>query len=208
MTRTEIWKLKPEKNKLKQALSVLALLLSTLVNATAQEKGIQPNLQCLGQKVSEFAKDPTIIAGVNNYNSSPPDPQKLDRIWPALKPGEIYLDSVINNPSADSMRDWIKRISIQGEGLLMGRNGGLVAATEKTTDFWQGDEAQFLQAITLPAGNIFVQSEMLDESTHLMLIKISTPIYNPRSKHAVGVLVIGFDQFVIDFSEPCKDKDH
>ena len=191
---------------MKQALLVLMVLLSSVVDANEKEASIQPHLQCLGIKVSDFAKDPTIIAGVNNYNSSPPNPQKLDRVWSTLQPGDTYLDSIIENPSADAMREWIKRISIQGEGLLMGRNGGLVAATEKTTDFWQGDEAQFLNAIDLPAGNIYIQSEMLDESTHLMLIKISTPVYNPRSKRAIGVLVIGFDQFVIDFAEPCKSK--
>ncbi|WP_290579548.1 PDC sensor domain-containing protein [Ketobacter sp.] len=186
-------------------LMVLMPPLSAPLFAQMDSLEIQPRLECLGQRVIEFSRDPVIIAGVNNYNTSPPDPHRLDTLWPTLKPGDIYLDAIINHPSAQAMRDWIKRISIQGEGLLIGRNGGLVAATEKTTDFWQGDEAQYLQAIGLPEGKVYVQSEMLDESTHLMLIKISAPIYNPRSTRAIGVLVIGFDQFVIDFSEPCKN---
>lgn len=160
--------------------------------------------KCLGKQVAELASDPLLITSVNNYNTSPPNPQKLDRIWPELRESDSILNNIIFNPSAESMRNWIARISIQGEGLLIGHNGGLVASTEKTTDFWQGDEAQYLRAIHLPLGEVYIQSEMLDESTHLMLIKVSAPIYNPRSRHAIGVLVIGFDQFVIDFIQPCK----
>lgn len=191
---------------MKQAICVFLLLVGSIGQAQEHDANVQPHLKCLSTQVSEFAKDPVIIAGVNNYNSSPPNPQKLDQLWPTLQPGDQYLDGIINNAAANAMREWIKRISIQGEGLLIGRNGGLVAATEKTTDFWQGDEAQFLDAIGLPEDRVYVQAEMLDESTHLMLIKMSSPIYNPRSQQAIGVLVIGFDQFVIDFAEPCKDK--
>ena len=193
-----------ENTILKQVLCAITIVACTLCFAETKNTDIQPQLQCLAKEVSHFATDPIIIAGVNNYNASPSDPQKLDKLWPSLKPGDAYLDVVIDNPSASAMREWIKRISIQGEGLLMGRNGGLVAATEKTTDFWQGDEDQFLKAVDLPLGEAYLQTELLDESTHLMLIKISTPIFNPRSHQSIGVLVIGFDQFVIDFSEPCK----
>lgn len=185
-------------------LTLLLVLFSATANANTLS--VDARWQCLGQQVAKLATSPTLIAGVNNYNTSPPNPQKLDRDWNQLRESDPVLSNIINNPSAEVMRNWIAKISIQGEGLLTGRNGGLVAATEKTTDFWQGDEAQFLKAINLPVGEVFFQSEMLDESTHLMLIKVSTPVYNPRAKNAVGVLVIGFDQFVIDFVDPCKSQ--
>ncbi|HAG93618.1 MAG: hypothetical protein CMK83_18625 [Pseudomonadales bacterium] len=189
-----------------RTLCAFLMLICSAVCAETQYAAAYNHIECLEKEVTELASHPQLIAGINNYNSSPPNPQQMDKIWNSLKPEDQRLGDIINNPSADEMRDWIKHISIQGEGLLIGRNGGLVAATEKTTDFWQGDEAQFLQAIGLTAGQVYVQSEMLDESTHLMLIKISAPVYNPRSRHPIGVLVIGFDQFVIDFIEPCKHR--
>lgn len=185
---------------------ILALLFSSsAVIAEKPDRRVSTHLECLEAQVTELARHPQLIASINNYNTSPPNPQSLDKIWNELKAGDNILENIINNPSGEVMRNWIKHISIQGEGLLIGRNGGLAAATEKTTDFWQGDESQFLKAIGLSTGKVYVQHEMLDESTHLMLIKISAPIFNPRTKHPIGVLVIGFDQFVIDFVEPCKE---
>jgi len=187
-------------------ICILVCLISSTTFATPKNSKEDARWHCLGEQVAELATDPILITGVNNYNAAPPAPHKIDRIWPSLRESDGVLNAIITNPSADTMRKWIANISIQGEGLLIGRNGGLVAATEKTTDFWQGDEAQFLRAINLQQGDAYFQSETLDESTHLMLVKVSTPIYNPRSKHAIGVLVVGFDQFVIDFSQPCEDE--
>jgi len=187
-------------------ICILVCLISSTTFATPNNPDEDIRWRCLGKQVAELATNPILITDVNNYNTSPPDPHKIDRVWPKLRESDSVLNAIIANPSADAMRKWIANISIQGEGLLIGRNGGLVAATEKTTDFWQGDEAQFLRAINLKQGEAYFQSETLDESTHLMLVKVSTPIYNPRAKHAIGVLVIGFDQFVIDFSQPCKDE--
>lgn len=180
------------------------LMASSFVWSSAPSDSYQTRLACLGNQVSNLAKDTKLLAAVNNYNSNPPDPQQLDKEWSTHNQSSPFLKQILDNDAADNMRKWIHRISIQGEGLLIGRNGGLVSATEKTTDYWQGDEAQYLKAISLRPGEVFMQNEMLDESTHLMLIKVSSPIYNPRSKHAIGVLVIGFDQFVIDFIEPCN----
>lgn len=188
-----------------QFLFLVLLFTSSVVIAESPDQRKPVNLECLEAQVIELASHPQLIASINNYNTSPPNPQAMDKVWGDLKNGDNILENIINNSSGDVMRNWIKHISIQGEGLLIGRNGGLVAATEKTTDFWQGDESQFLKAIGLSAGEVYLQHEMLDESTHLMLIKISAPVFNPRSQHAIGVLVIGFDQFVIDFIEPCKE---
>lgn len=186
---------------------ILILVLGTvgLYSKSAHSADDARSWDCLNQQVVELTKEPLLLAAINNYNSNPPDPMELDKVWPSLKDSSDIIYNLVNNKAADKMREWILDISIQGEGLLIGNNGGLVAATEKTTDFWQGDEAQFLQAIKLPESDVHIQKEILDESTNLMLLKISAPIYNPKSRHPVGVLVLGFDQFVIDFNQPCKD---
>ncbi len=141
---------------------------------------------------------PTRPARAQTHKSDP---------WPSLDNSAEIIVKLTTTPAAKVMQDWIHGISIQGEGLLIGKNGGLVASTEKTTDFWQGDEAQFLQAIILPKSKAYIQKQLLDESTNMMLLKISAPIYNPRSQHPIGVLVIGFDQFVIEFNQPCATSE-
>ncbi|MAR92895.1 MAG: hypothetical protein CML06_18770 [Pseudomonadales bacterium] len=185
------------------------LWLALTPQAAAQESaatkagGREALWRCLSQQVVALARDRQLLAAVNNYNAAPPDPQALDRRWPELTATDPLLQGITQSPAAHQLRRWIQEHSIQGEGLLIGDNGGLAAATDKTTDFWQGDEAQFLEAVKLADGDVYIQSELPDASTNMMLLKISTPLYNARSPAPVGVLVIGFDQFVIDFIEPC-----
>jgi len=189
---------------LKNILAIAATVAAPMSKAENAKTENDQAWTCLTEQVVELGRDTDLLAAVNNYNSNPPDPIQLDKIWPTLDKSTEIIENLTQTPAARSMREWINAISIQGEGLLIGKNGGLVASTDKTSDFWQGDEAQFLQAITLPESQVHIQREMLDESTNMMLLKVSAPIYNPRSNHAIGVLVIGFDQFVIDFNQPCE----
>jgi len=182
----------------------MTCIISSLAFASEDPATMDASLECLASKVNELAKNTQLIDDLTRYNLSPPDPHLLDPVWNELSPEDELLHRILNNKSARIMRAGIKKISLQGEGMLIGRNGGLTAATDKTSDFWQGDEAQFLQAISLPQGKVFMQTEITDESAHLMLIKVSAPIYKPGSKHAIGVLVLGFDQFVVDFMQPCN----
>ncbi len=157
---------------------------------------------CLTGLISDLARTDNLVNSIIQHNNTLPNIAYLEAMWPHLSPEDPIIESRIIHPAAEHMRIWIKEISIQGEGLLIGIDGGLVAATEKTTDYWQGDENQFTQAIILNKGEVYIQKEVIDESTHLMLVKISAPVY--KQNEAIGVLVIGLDQFVIDFVEPCS----
>jgi len=55
-----------------------------------------------------------------------------------------------------------------------------VAATNRTNGNWQGGEAQFLDTVQLPAGRF----------------KLFTA--------GSALLVLSFDQAVVDFEQPCK----
>lgn len=157
--------------------------------------------QCLTHLVTDLANTPTIINAVKHHNDDLPNAGYLEALWPYLSASDPIIQSRTTHSASIAMDTWIKEISIQGEGLLIGIDGGLVAATDKTTDYWQGDEAQFTEAIILTKDDLYVQRELVDESTSLLLVKISAPIY--EEDLVLGVLVIGFDQFVIDFVTPC-----
>lgn len=161
---------------------------------------------CLNDLISDLARTNNIVDSITRHNKTLTDVAYLEAMWPYLSPKDPIIESRTIHPAAEHMRIWINEISIQGEGLLIGIDGGLVAATEKTTDYWQGDEDQFTQAIILDPGRVYIQKQVIDESTHLMLVKISAPVYNQNQ--VIGVLVIGLDQFVIDFNEPCSQFLH
>ena len=162
---------------------------------------------CLDHFVVDLAQREEVVQAVRDYNKAPADVHALDLLWPSFGNSDPDLNKVLQHPVARLLSTTIESVSYQGEGFLMGANGGLVAATEKTTDFWQGDETQFSDAVTLMVGQVHIEGETIDQSSHSMLIKISTPVYDPIAKQNIGVLMLGFDQFVVDFDDTCKKVD-
>ena len=159
--------------------------------------------QCISGIVIDTARRAEIVASVQHYNQAPPDPHQLDAEWPTLVSTDEPLRKVLRNPAAKLMRHVIQSVSQQGEAFLMGANGGLVASTDKSTDFWQGDEDQFTQAIGLASGQVHVDDQVSDESTHSIQVRLSTPVYDPATQKAIGVLMLGFDAFVLDYLRTC-----
>ena len=180
------------------------LTLALAMSVQADDISVNPAWDCLGFTVVELAHKPELIEAVRTYNLSPPDVHALDLVWDSFSAQDADLRKVLLHPVTPLIQQAIEHISMQGEGFLMGANGGLVAATDKTTDFWQGDESQFSDAVLLPDGQWHIEGDIADDSSHSMLIKISSPVYDPKTHKSIGVLMLGFDQFVVDFEETCS----
>jgi len=189
-------------------LIVVAALMSLWSSASAETVSGNPAWSCLNRYVVALARRAEVVMAVQGYNNAPQDIHGLDARWATLPDTVADVARVLTHPLVAELERTISAVSYQGEGLLMGRDGGLVAATNKTTDFWQGDETQFTRAIVLEQGQVHVEGDTTDQSTHSMLVKISTPVVDPVSRQAIGVLMLGFDQFVVDFAETCAPNKH
>jgi hypothetical protein len=82
-------------------------------------------------------------------------------------------------------------VNLCPEIFLTDKYGCNVAVTNKTTDFWQGDEDKFLKSFCGGKGKIYVGKAYYDRSTRLVLRHVSIPVYDPDSENAIGVLVVG-----------------
>lgn len=187
--------------QLKSVLFFVLLLLAPVLQAETVSGN--PAWSCLNRYVVALARRAEVIGAVQRHNQAPPDFRLLDRHWPGWPESAPEVARVITHPLVPMMEQTISSVSYLGEGLLMGQDGGLVAATGKTTDFWQGDETQFSAALPLAQGQVHVEGDTADASTHSMLIKISTPVVDPATRQVIGVLMLGFDQFVVDFQDTC-----
>lgn len=189
-------------------LIIGVVLLGSWLSASAETVSGNPAWSCLNRYVVTLARRAELVTAVQAYNKAPPDYLALDARWAALPEGAPEVSRVLTHPLVTKLEQTISSVSYRGEGMIMGRDGGLVAATNKTTDFWQGDETQFTQAIGLLPGQVHVEGDTADESTHSMLVKISTPIIDPVTRQGIGVLMLGFDQFVVDYEETCAPNQH
>jgi hypothetical protein len=183
-----------------------ALAVDTNLSADAD----QASAKCLAAEFITWVQAADVQRWLREYNahSTLADVKALDAAWPQLSTDSREIQSVLQHPAAAALRVFQNHYSVLGESFLIGANGGLVAATDRTSDYWQGDEAQFLDTILLPAGDFKLFTAGLDQSAHAMLAKLALPVYDNDHKTAddkpIGVLVLGFDQVVVDFEQPCR----
>lgn len=165
------------------------------------------NVSCLLEPVVKLSQQAVIVERVRSYNQSPHRPAtELDDIWPTLNRESPPLKAVLENQASELLMQFISLVSMRGEGMLMGMDGGLIAATNHTTDFWQGDEEQFRAVMDRPDNNPIILAAYRDTSTQHFLIKIAAPVLDVEQQK-IGVLVIGFDAMVMEFRQLCQHPD-
>ncbi|VUD40228.1 hypothetical protein TDB9533_00011 [Thalassocella blandensis] len=176
------------------------------------------DLSCFANEISLLANHKTIRDELIHYNAQPIDVLAIEREWQSLPLEAPEVSKVLLNPANQVIKKYIKEHSIDGEGFLIGANGGLVAATNKTTDFYQADEKQFSEPFKLPFGEAWIKPGIIDESAGALLIKVAVPVFpsdqtlakpimaSPQMpiEQPIGVLVIGLYEFVISMSESCE----
>jgi hypothetical protein len=181
-------------------------------SATAPVQPSDPvpaNASCLAAEFITWVHSSDVQTWLNDYNthSHIDDVKALDTTWAQLDSNSREIQTVLQHPAASALRAYQNHYSVLGESFLIGANGGLVATTDRTSDYWQGDEAQFLDTVKLPDGQFKLFTARVDDSAHALLAKLAIPIYTSKNtgtdKQPIGVLVLGFDQMVVDFELPC-----
>lgn len=120
----------------------------------------------------------------------------LDRQWleetaTGVRP---LPDSLLARPASA----WLKAQQNAGEGLiteimLTDRHGLLAAASEVTTDYWQGDEAKFSEAFFAAGPAPHIGRLHYDQSSEAYHVHLSTALRDPRSDEVIGTLIIGLN---------------
>ncbi|MDD5096974.1 MAG: PAS domain S-box protein, partial [Candidatus Omnitrophica bacterium] len=99
-------------------------------------------------------------------------------------------DSLITEYTKSAVGIRLKEIALDdpsiAEIFMTDKYGGLVAASDRTTDFYQADEEWWQKSFDNGQGNVFVDKIGLDPSSKALGLAISVPIKN-RSKEVIGV---------------------
>ena len=130
-------------------------------------------------------------ANIENAKRTQEQIDQLDKQWRAVKDTDGFIDKYLKNETADFLRD----VQTQSKGLyaeifVMDFQGCNVAMSNKTSDFWQGDEAKFKISYNDAKGKIFIDAIEFDESTKENLVQVSLPISN-EAKEVIGAITIG-----------------
>ncbi len=137
-----------------------------------------------------------IIAAYNERRADWPPHKRdlLDEEWrEAFQTGnEDDVARLLDSALSDQLR----MLEVDSEGLvteliLTDRQGLNVAVSDMTSDFWQGDESKFTQALGLEPGQLQFGPVTYDESTRLFQVHVSRPVYHPESGEPLGVIIVG-----------------
>ncbi|MCU0665496.1 MAG: ATP-binding protein [Candidatus Omnitrophica bacterium] len=110
------------------------------------------------------------------------DMLKKDVLWASDAP---ELLSLLESPVSLDLKELADVDREVAEIFLTDRYGGLVAASRKTTDFYQADELWWQKAYSQGKGDIFVGDIEMDQSSNALSIPIALPVFD-QAGQALG----------------------
>lgn len=85
----------------------------------------------------------------------------------------------------------MRNVHYYAEIFVMDNQGANVAMTDKTSDYWQGDEAKFKKSFNDGAGAVFVDDVEFDDSAQAYLVQVSVPVKD--GDKVIGAITFGID---------------
>jgi len=117
--------------------------------------------------------------------------QEIDRKWPRITQEGSYRQYLDRDVSDDLHRLQKQDSYMIGELLLTDAHGGLVAASGKTTDYYQADEEWWRKAVA-QKGNVYVGEAEYDASSGVFSVPLAFALRDTEH-HLVGVFKVVVD---------------
>lgn len=128
--------------------------------------------------------------------SSPPSEEPLaiarqiDSIWAELDPSTHAVASVLTNQLALALREFQAVNPLFVEMFATDELGRVVAATGKTSDYWQGDETWWQRASRLRTGRFYLEGPEWDESARTFGVIVCARIRPATGRDAMIIKAV------------------
>jgi signal transduction histidine kinase len=139
--------------------------------------------------------EPALVDDLATHKAELPPARlaELDAVWPTIALTEEPMAGVLNHPLAVKLRRFKEDNPAVVKVLVTDRFGQLVAATQRTEDFYQADEDWWRQAYGGGQGMIYVSPATYDQSTRTWSLNLCVPICKDKA-------VVGVAKAVVDIS--------
>lgn len=166
----------------------------------AQEKAPQKVIDFAKSDLVKWGKDPVIVKAVKEDNAKKrtlDQIKALDETWKKTPGIDDFMKSMLESECAKHLRKLQEAQPFYDEVFVMNNLGGNVAMTDKTSDYWQGDEAKFKESFKDGKGAIHFGDVEFDDSAQAYLVQVSIPVIDvdPDSKKetVIGAITIGIN---------------
>jgi hypothetical protein len=118
---------------------------------------------------------------------------EMDRKWQADHTTTADQSGLLRSSASQFLSDIVGHDSIYREILVTDRHGRLVAASNVTSDYFQGDEDWWRESFDNGRGRIVVSDVRRDQSAGVYAFDISVPVPAPAGEELAGVMKIVAD---------------
>ncbi|UCD77042.1 MAG: PDC sensor domain-containing protein [Desulfobacterales bacterium] len=181
---------------MKKALTLVVLGLFLVVSATvaSAEKAPQKVYDLANGKLANVGTDPVIVKAVKEENAKGKtldQIKKKDKEWKDTAGIADYMKALMDSECGKRIAGIQKSAPYYAEIFVMDNQGANVAMTDKTSDYWQGDEAKFQKSFNGGSGAVFVDKVEFDDSTQAYLVQVSVPVKDGNA--VIGAITFGID---------------
>lgn len=151
-------------------------------------------VELAGKTLAAMGSDPVIIAAVKDENRKNKSLDKIkadDKIW-SVTPGiSPFMKAILESECSKHLRKIKDSQPYYSEIFVMDNKGANVALTNKTSDYWQGDEDKFLKSFNNGKGSVFIDKVKFDDSSQSYLVQVSVPVKDGGK--TIGAITFGID---------------
>lgn len=183
---------------MKRNLSFLVLNVASLFVAVqsfaggkAPEKASPAVVELANRVLAHLGEDPVLVAAVKAENAKSKtldEIKRLDKEWMATPGIAPFMKEMMESDAARQLIKFAKGHDYCAEMFVTDNQGANVAMIDKTSDYWQGDEAKFVKCFNGGESRIYIADVIFDESSQVYAVQISVPVNDNGT--AIGVLVI------------------
>ncbi len=112
-----------------------------------------------------------------------------DNEWRGTEGLDDEMQAMMENTAAKRLLELEKTQPFYFELFLMDNQGANVAMTNKTSDYWQGDEAKWQESFKGGAGAVHIGPVEFDDSAQAYLVQVTVPVMD--ADQAIGAITIG-----------------
>ena len=173
---------------------VAVLVFGLAVPVWSAEKAPQKVVDLAGSELIKFGSDPVIVQAVKAQNARSQtleQIQELDKKWRDTPGIADFMEAIMENDCAKHLREIQESKPFYAEIFVMDNQGANVAMTDKTSDYWQGDEAKFQESFKGGAGATHISDVEFDDSTQVYLVQVSVPVKD--GDRVIGAITFGID---------------
>jgi len=162
--------------------------------AGAAEKAPQKVVALASGALTKLSTDPVIVKAVREENARGKTLAQIrekDKEWMKTPGIDGYMKALMESDCGKHLRSIQQSAPYYAEIFVMDNQGANVAMTDKTSDYWQGDEDKFKESYKGGAGAVHISDVAFDDSTQAYLVQVSVPVRD--GDKVIGVITIGID---------------